>query len=139
MSEEHRLVCLVDSGEHRHAPGPLPLSSEPSARHEALIRNRRTPSDYSPARYHILSAMKMRVIGPGPLPRAPKLAAARCDKLLDIVWDPPASERLVLNLLPALQRSIEAERTAGTPLSEMVRTRRFAERVRREVLGVTPR
>jgi len=70
--------------------------------------------------------MKMRVIGPGPLPRAPKLAAAKSKKLLDIVWDPPASERLVLNLLPALQRSIEAERTAGTPLSEMVRTRRFA-------------
>ena len=49
----------------------------------------------------------------------------------------PASERLVLNLLPTLQRSIDAGRAAGTPLSEMVRTRRFAERVWREVLGVT--
>jgi hypothetical protein len=51
----------------------------------------------------------------------------------------PASERLVLNLLPTLQRSIDAGRAAGTPLSEMVRTRRFAERVWREVLGVTDR
>jgi hypothetical protein len=56
-----------------------------------------------------------------------------------VVWDPPAAERLVIDLLPAARRSIDAERAAGTPLSEAVRTRRFAERVRREVLGETTR
>jgi hypothetical protein len=118
-----------------HQPAAYYTAAAASYRLEALIRNRRIPSNYSPARYHILSAMKMRVIGPGPLPRAPRAAAADCNKLLEIVWDPAASERLVLNLLPALQRSIDAERAGGAPLSEVVRTRRFAERVRQEVVG----
>lgn len=81
--------------------------------------------------------MKLQKIGPGPLSRATKKAMAECGNLLDTVWDPPASERLVLDVLPALRRSIDAERSTGTSLSEMVRTRRFTERVSREVLGVT--
>ena len=101
---------------------------------ESLIRSGRIPSDLSPARYHILSAVKLQVIGSGPLPSAPKKAKAMCDTLLDVIWDPPGSERRVLDLVPALYRAIESERPTGTSLSEMVRTRRFAERVRQEVL-----
>jgi hypothetical protein len=104
---------------------------------ESMIRKGRIPSDLRPARFHILSAMKILVIGPGPLPRASKAARARCDMLVDTVWDPVNSERLVFNPLPLLQRSIDAERATGTSLSEMVRTKRFADRVRREVLHVT--
>jgi hypothetical protein len=101
---------------------------------ESMIRKGRIPADLRPARFHILSAMKIRIIGPGPLPRAAKAARAKCDKLLEAVWDPASSERLVFNLLPVLRRSIDAERVTGTPLSEMVRTKRFAERVQHEVL-----
>jgi AIPR protein len=122
-----------------HQPAAYYSAAAAYYRLEALIHNRRIPSDYNPARYHILSAMKMQVIGSGSLPRAPKAAAASCEKLLEIVWDPPACERLVIDLLPAVQKSIDAERAAGTPLSEAVRTRRFAERVRREILGGTAR
>jgi hypothetical protein len=102
---------------------------------EMLIRRGRIQSDLSPARYHILSAMKLQLIGPGPLPRAPKKADAACGKLLDVIWDQSESERLVLNLAPALHRAIESERSGRSSLSEMVRTRRFAERVQQEVLG----
>jgi hypothetical protein len=102
---------------------------------ESLIRRGRIPSDLSPTRYHILSAMKLQVIGPGPLPKAAKKADAACGKLLDIVWDQQKSEQLVLDLVPALYRAIDSERPSRTSLSEVVRTRRFAERVRQEVLG----
>ncbi len=102
---------------------------------ESLIRNGKVGSDLSPARYHILSAMKLRMIGSSPLPRSPKKAAAELETLLDTIWTPHASERVILDLLPALRRSIDSERSTGTPLSEMVRTRRFTERVRQEVLG----
>jgi len=105
---------------------------------ESLIRRERIASDLKPTRYHILSAMKLQVIGPGPLPRAPKKADAACGKLLDVIWDPSESEKRVLDLVPALYRAIDSERPAKTSLSEMVRTRRFAERVRQEVLGVKP-
>jgi hypothetical protein len=104
---------------------------------ESLIRNGKVGSDLSPARYHILLAMKLQKIGPGPLSRAEKKALAECGNLLDTIWDPPSSERLVLDVLPALRRSIDAERLTGTSLSEMVRTRRFTERVSREVLGAS--
>jgi hypothetical protein len=70
------------------------------------------------------------------LPKASKKADAACGKLLDIVWDQQKSEQLVLDLVPALYRAIGSERTGRTSLSEVVRTRRFAERVRQEVLGV---
>lgn len=102
---------------------------------ESLIRRGRIPSDLSPTRYHILSAMKLQVIGPGPLPKTAKKADAACGRLLDIVWDQQKSEQLVLDLVPALYRAIDSERPDRTSLSEVVRTRRFAERVRHEVLG----
>lgn len=122
-----------------HQPAAYYAAAAAYYRLETLIHNHRISSDYNPARYHILSAMKIRVIGSGPLPRAPKAATASCEKLLKVVWDPPAAERLVIDLLPAVRRSIDAERAAGTPLSEAVRTRRFAERVRQEVLGEATR
>jgi hypothetical protein len=74
-----------------------------------------------------------------PTATRPKGSDCECEKLLKVAWDPPAAERLVIDLLPAVRKSINAERAAGTPLSEAVRTRRFAERVRQEVLGETTR
>jgi len=102
---------------------------------ELLFRGQRIPSDLSPVKYHILWAMKLREIGPGALPGVSKKANAECSKLLDIIWDPPKLEKLVLELAPALYKAINSERSTGISLSDMSRTKRFAERVRQEVLG----
>lgn len=104
-----------------------------SYRLEWLIRNRRIPKTYSPARYHLLAAMKLRLVGPGPIPRSPKAAERECEQILKVVWDQDAAEHLVLDLLQPLQRAMDAE--SGVLPGEMVRTQRFADRFRREVLG----
>jgi hypothetical protein len=102
---------------------------------EALFRTGRIPRKYSPARYHLLSAMKMRLLGRDALPQSPKKVVERCDKILNVVWDPWKSERLIEELLPCFKKAMDAELAAGVPVGEMVRTRRFAEAVEREVLG----
>ncbi|HEV8559510.1 MAG TPA: AIPR family protein [Actinophytocola sp.] len=108
-----------------------------SYRLEWLLRNRRIQNSYAPARYHLLAAIKMRILGPGaPSPNS-RTAIKECDKILKVVWKATTAEQLVLDLLRPLQRAVDAERALGVPLGEMVRTQRFAERVRVEVLGPT--
>lgn len=117
-----------------HQPAPYFAAAATSYRLEWLFRNGRIDTRYRPARHHLLAAMKLRVLGPGPLPSRPQAVTRACEQLLAMAWDQDSSERLVLDLLPALQRSIDAELADGTPLGEMVRTQRFADRVRQEVL-----
>jgi hypothetical protein len=118
-----------------HQPVVYYTAAATAYRLEWMIRNRYISKEYGPARYHLLAAMKVKLLGIEPLPAAPRKAQERCQRILDTVWDTRRSERLMLDLLPALQRAIDAELTSGIPLGEMVRTERFAERVRREVLG----
>ncbi|CAM3906535.1 AIPR family protein [Kibdelosporangium persicum] len=114
-------------------PGLYYTAAATSYRLEWLFRNRRIPTDWTPARYHLLAAIKLRLIGTRPVSRSPRAAEQECEKILNIVWDAAASEQLVLDLLHPLQRAVEAERASGVPLGEMVRTQRFADRFRREV------
>lgn len=102
---------------------------------EWLTRNRRIATSYRPALYHLLAAIALRLLrSPAARQQSPKAAAQECERILTVMWDPLSAEKLVLELLPLLQRAIDAELTTGVPLGEMVRTQRFAERVRREVL-----
>lgn len=118
-----------------HQPVVYYTAAAAAYRLEWMIRNRYISKDIGPARYHLLAAIKLKLLGTEPLPAAPKKVHERCERILETVWDMRRSERLMLDLLPAVQRSIDAELAAGVPLGEMVRTERFAERVRREVLG----
>jgi hypothetical protein len=118
-----------------HSPTAYYAAAAAHYRLEALLRSGRIRAEFRSARYHILSAMKMRILGPGPLPQAPKKAANECEKLLDLVWNQPAAERLAIDIQTVLQRVINAERTTGASLSELARTRRFADHMRREILG----
>jgi hypothetical protein len=86
-------------------------------------------------RYHLMAAIKLSLLGAERLARSPRRAVQQCQKILDVVWDPGASERLVFQVLPAIARTIEIEKQAGVPLGEMVRNRRFADRMRRDLLG----
>jgi hypothetical protein len=98
---------------------------------EWLLRNGRIDRGYGPARYHILAAIKTYLLGEGPLPQQPKAAEKACDKIIDVMWRQVPAEDLVATLLPAIDL---ARREEKVELSEMVRTQRFADRVRREVL-----
>jgi hypothetical protein len=120
-----------------HEPILYYTAAATSYRLEWLIRNRRIPSTYSPARYHLLNAIKLRLLGPKPVPHNQRAAERECGRILQVVWDSSVSEHLILDLLRPLQHVIDAERGSGVPIGEMVRTQRFAERFRREVLGAT--
>ncbi|TNC21778.1 AIPR family protein [Amycolatopsis alkalitolerans] len=101
---------------------------------EWLIRNRRIDKIYSPARYHLLAAAKLQLLGPGQVSHNPKTAERDCDGMLAVIWDANASEKLFSQLLVPLERAMEAE-PDNVPRGEMVRTQRFADRFRTEVLA----
>ncbi|MFD9740080.1 hypothetical protein [Umezawaea sp. NPDC059074] len=64
-------------------------------------------------------------------------AQKQCERTPEVLWDPNESERLVLDPLDPLRRAIDAESALDVRLGEVVRTQRFAEGFRREVLGTT--
>jgi len=121
-----------------YRPGQYPLAYFAAAstyyRLEWLFRNRKIDRAYAPARYHLLAAVKWRLLGDRPLPNQPKAVQAECQKLIEKVWSPIGSEDLVNSLLPMLNAALGTHGHAS-PLSEAVRTQRFAERFKREVLG----
>jgi AIPR protein len=97
---------------------------------EWLLKNRRVPSEFAPARYHLLAAIKQCVFDPAPAESSWRTTEAACKRLLLIMWDISNAEDLVNRLLPAFEHTITEELEAGVPLGEMVRTERFAERIR---------
>jgi hypothetical protein len=101
---------------------------------EWLIRNRRIDKAYSTARYHLLAAAKLKLLGTGSVEHSPRSAERSCDPLLKVIWDANESERLFTELLGPLERAMRDE-PGSVPPGEMVRTRRFAERFKKEVLG----
>ncbi|MDZ5447594.1 AIPR family protein [Micromonospora sp. 4G57] len=102
---------------------------------EWLFRNKRAFWGYRAARHHLLAALKVRLVGTGSLP--PGAGGKNiCDKILRVVWHPLESEHHFAQLLTVVvtaQVEEEKER-AGVQLSDLVRTERFAERVRRGAL-----
>jgi hypothetical protein len=103
---------------------------------EWLLRNRRIDRRYSPARYQLLAAMKLRVIGDGPLPAGDRKSKVKCDKLLKVIWDSQAAEDLIKELLPVIDDAV-SEETPGIPLTrDTVRTRSFTDRLKAKVLAL---
>jgi hypothetical protein len=121
-------------------PGQQPLVYYTAAstyyRVEWLFRNRRIDRWYGPARYHLLAGVRYRLLGDRQLPTQPKAAAAECKGILDKMWSPVAAEDLVSQLLVAVDAASTAA-SKGAPLSDAVRTQRFADHFRREVLGTS--
>jgi hypothetical protein len=117
-------------------PGHHPLTYYTAAatyyRLEWLFRNRKVDRAYSPARYHLLAAVRWRLLGDTMLPTQPRALSVACNKILDRMWSPLAAEDLVTQLLPAVDAALAAE--GKTALSDAVRTQRFADRFRNAVL-----
>jgi hypothetical protein len=101
-----------------------------------LFRNKRIDRKYTAAKYQLLMAMKTRILGAPSLPKGDRKADKECKKLLDIIWDAAKSEALVKELIGPLETTIAAE-GGGVGLNrDTVRTQRFADRLRREVLAM---
>lgn len=112
-------------------------SAAAAYRLEWLFRNKRIDRKYATAKYQLLMAIKTRLVGTGPLPTGDRKANKECQKILDIMWDQTKSETLVTQLLVPLQSAIDAESDSGVLNRDTVRTQRFADRLRREVLAMT--
>lgn len=116
-------------------PGdPYYVAAAMHYRIEWLLRTRRLLPRLRPVRYHLMAALRWRVLGAAPLAGNPRRAEEQCRRLLDLIWEPGRAEQAVLKLVPDINRIIEAEEAAGVPLGEMVRNRRFADTVRTAVL-----
>lgn len=102
-----------------------------------LFRNKKAFWGYRPAQFHMLSALKFRLLGPEPLLLRSKLDQA-CNQVQSVVWNPLQSEHhfgQILSVVTGAIAEFEAERP-GVLLGDLVRTERFAERVRRGVLAL---
>ncbi|MDI5974637.1 AIPR family protein [Amycolatopsis magusensis] len=101
---------------------------------EWMIRNQRISRGYRPVQYHLMAMIRQKLVGSGKPPLNGKAAQKECDRILRVIWDAEVAEKLVVrDLLPVVQRAIDAEKAAGVPLGEAVRNERFANRVRREL------
>lgn len=103
---------------------------------EWLIRNNRLGSAYKPYRYQFLYAIMLRELAPDvTLPRHPKILTSLCEKIQAIVWDSVASEQLVLDIRPCLDRAIASTKTDGVRHSELARNHRLTEQLKKELVS----
>jgi AIPR protein len=119
-----------------HLPIAYYTAASTAYRLEWLIRNGRIGAQYKPYRYHLLFAIMLRFLDTGEIPGNPKALRKLCDEVLATVWDGPAAERLILDIVPCLERAARSERAHGVAVGELVRTNWFADVFRRE-LGVS--
>ncbi|MEV4720276.1 AIPR family protein [Micromonospora noduli] len=131
----------IRHGQRLFQPDHYPLVYYTTAaafyRLEWLFRNKRQFWGYRAARHHLLAALKVRLLSEGP-PPAGSGAKTACEKVLAVVWNPLQSEHHfgeLLSVVVAAQAEEERERP-GVLLSDLVRTERFAERVRRAALAL---
>ncbi|WP_328645708.1 AIPR family protein [Amycolatopsis sp. NBC_00348] len=133
----HFKSLLQERGRELFRPGQQPvyyyLAAATLYRVEWLLRNKRIDKKYAPARYHLLSAVRLQSLGDGAVDHSPRTAEKKCAQLLHDIWDPNASERLFTRFLRPLQRAMDAE-PPSVPVGEMVRTQRFADRFHQELL-----
>lgn len=133
----HFKSLIQERGRELFQPGQQPvyyyLAAATWYRVEWLLRNKRIDKKYAPARYHLLAAVRWQAMGTKAPDHRPRVAEEKCTQLLRDIWDPNASERLFTRLLRPLQRAMDAE-PPSVPVGEMVRTQRFADRFRQELL-----
>jgi hypothetical protein len=90
------------------------------------------PASYRPARFQLLYAIRLYLLGDVPMPKSEEDIQRACNQILDAVWDSARSRQLVEDLLPA----ISAARVHGIELARDVRTEGFTERMRTAVLSL---
>jgi hypothetical protein len=129
---------VPDRAAFKVTPDPWPYYTSASMlyRLEYLIRNRKLPEPFAPARYHLIAAAKCRLVGDAPIPGAAQRRLEMCRIILDCVWDLPAAEVLFNDLTQVLIDARNRERPDGEGEFDgvLLRSKSFADRVRRLAL-----
>lgn len=99
---------------------------------EWLLRNKKIDRKYAPAKYHIMSALKMYVMGEKQLERSKRKAERQCKELLALVWDAQRSTAVMESIIGAVDRAIEVGRT-GELLRDFMRSQKFTTALNREM------
>lgn len=106
---QRRVELFRDS----HHPIAYYAAAATAYRLDWLFRNRRIASSYHEHREELYAAIKAQLAGPGRLPNSPREIKALCQSILDVMWNQVAAERLVLEILPQVQKAIETSRRSG--------------------------
>jgi AIPR protein len=69
---------------------------------ESLLRNRRLSPDLRSHRYHLLAAIKWRLLGEERIPQRLSSVAEFTNRIVDVLWDEGSSERLMVELMSRL-------------------------------------
>jgi AIPR protein len=113
---------------------PLPYYTSAAVlyRLEYLIRNRKIPEPFAPAKYHLMAAAKCRLVGDSPVPGTAQRRREVCNTVLDCMWDSDAAEALLNALTQVLVDARNAERPEGDGELDgvLLRSKSFADRVR---------
>jgi hypothetical protein len=96
-----------------------------------LLRNRRIPSPFVPARFHLMAAAKYRLVGDSPMPGSAPKRADMCNTMLDCMWDDRAAEELFDVLVGMLIAARNAIRPDGDPEfdSSLLEDKAFADKI----------
>lgn len=116
-----------------HPPLPYYTSAAAYYRLEWLLRNRRLPTVYGPARFHLLAGIRLRLVGKH-VPRNHRSLTNACTKILDVMWNLTSAEELVQSLVPAVLAAKAAEGDNPPTLGDLVRTKRFDDNFRQALL-----
>jgi hypothetical protein len=103
---------------------------------EYLIRNHKIPALYAPTKFHLVAAVKYRLVGGGKIPGTISQRRETCATILDVVWDAARAEDLVGSLLPVLleARNAESPEAVGFDYA-LLKNKRFGERVKSLIVG----
>jgi hypothetical protein len=143
LDEAHRTTrvseIIAPRGNNLFQPSDsiLPYYTAASAlyRFEWLLRNKRIPALLSPTRFHLVSACRLYIHGPDNLPLSGKAMTQACNRILNVLWHPTASEELG-NVLSEAVLSAIAREGAGVKVGEVSGTVRFKLNVMQAVLDV---
>ena len=141
LDEAHRATRVSEITSSRSSslfnPGDslIPYYTASSALYifEWLLRNRRIAAQLSPAKYHMVSAARLLLVGPEAFPMSGKATTSHCNKVLDVLWNPHRAELLGNAVSDTTWAAIRKE-APTTRIGDAVRTLRFRLNVVQAVL-----
>jgi hypothetical protein len=97
-----------------------------------LFRNRPLKfNEFRAARYVMMRALSVRLIGPGGLPVGRVDRKVKCNALVETLWAGGGPELLVDQVVPAMRAAVDAFKIMSNdrPLADAARSQEFTERV----------
>lgn len=141
LNEAWKATQLSDEDESKtfdRVADPMPYYASAAMLYRVayLLRNRKIPQAYAPAKFHLMAAARFRLLGDdNVLTTGPKRKNA-CDKILDLMWNPDDAEFFFDQLTGVLTKARNAERPGGDSDfdAKLLASKSFGEHVKRITL-----